>query len=175
MNKRISIVSFVALLAVLVFAGWSCGNGYAVSNNEDTGSPPQTYRNDAWGVSFTYPAGWQYREYRETVDSGEVVTLAFSDQELPETLPPEPSFPIMIFHESGTVEGAISDYADAVSTEDVTLGSKTVKKIVYYSDFLGQNDRVYLVPLDDGILRLFVPDGTSYVSIAENMIATIAE
>jgi hypothetical protein len=169
----------VVLFGVLALCGWSCGNGYAISNNNgsDTSSQPQTYQNSEWGVSFTYPAGWQYHEYRETIDGQEEVTLAFSDSSdpLPDTLPPEPSFPIMIFHESGTVEGATSDYTDAVSVEDVTLGVRVVKKIIYYSDMLGQNDRVYLIPVRDGILRLFVPDGTDYVSIAENMITNLAE
>jgi len=50
-----------------------------------------------------------------------------------------------------------------------------VKKIVYYSNILEQNDGVYLVPLSSGILRVFVPDGTSYVVIAENMITNLTE
>ncbi len=170
------IVSVVALLGALVLTGWGCGNGYSVSNWEpDTANQSEIYQSGEWGVNFTYPADWQYREYRETVEGEEFVTLAFSDQELPETMPPEPLFPIMVFRDAGTVEGALSDYTDAVSTEDVTLGSRVVKKIIYYSNILEQNDRVYLVPLRSGILRVFVPDGTSYVATAENMIATLAE
>jgi hypothetical protein len=81
MDKGISIIFFVALLAVLVFAGWSCGNGYAVSNNnEDTGNADatagwQTYRDDTYGVEFKYPQGWTYSENR--VDTEALKSLSF--------------------------------------------------------------------------------------------------
>ena len=165
------IVLVMAIVGALVLVGWGCGNGYAVNNEPIV----QTYNNEAWGVRFTYPTGWQYHEYRETVEGEELVTLAFSDQELPETLPPEPLFPIMVFRDTGTVESAASGYTDVVSSEDVTLGGRIVKKIIYYSNILEQNDRVYLTPLRDGILKLFVPDGTSHVSTAEAMIANLTE
>lgn len=174
-SKNTSIMT-AALLAALVFVGWGCGNGTGVNNNEpDTVSGPQTYRNSEWGVSFQYPAGWNYREYRETIEGEEVVTLAFSDQELPETLPPEPSFPVMVFRGDGTVEDAMSDYTETVSVEDVALGGRTTKKVVYYSEFLEQNEVVYLTSLRSGFLRFFAPEGTSRVSVAENMISTITE
>lgn len=181
MDNKKSFILVASLLATLAFTGWSCGQGYSVSNWEpetgtnDTGNQPQTYRNDEWGVSFQYPAGWQYREYRETVEGTEIVTLAFSDQELPETLPPEPSFPVMVFRGEGTIEGAMSDYTEAVSTDEVTIGSRAAKKVVYYSDFLEQNEIVYLTPLRSGFLKFFVPEDTSRVSVAENMISTITE
>lgn len=177
-TKTFAGLGAVALF-LLVLVGWSCGGGAGISNAppdaSDTTVGWQTYRNDEWGVSFQYPADWQYREYRETIEGEGVVTLAFSDQELPETLPPEPSFPIMIFREDGVAESAMPDYVDAVSTEDVVFGSRIVKKIIYYSELIEQNDRVYLVPLRNSFLRLFVPDGTSYISVAENMIATLSE
>ncbi|MFA5413512.1 MAG: hypothetical protein WC348_03155 [Patescibacteria group bacterium] len=193
------IVFVVAIIGALVLVGWGCGkNSVAptdtnsdtneVSDSSQDNTPEVTpdatgevpagwteYENMRWGVNFIYPTGWQYHEYGETVEGEEVVTLAFSDQELPGTLPPEPLFPIMIFRDTGTVENAMADYTDVVSSEDVTLGSRAVKKIIYYSNILEQNDRVYIVPLRDGVLRVFVPDGTSYVSTAENMIANLTE
>ncbi|MFA6271277.1 MAG: hypothetical protein WC657_08815, partial [Candidatus Paceibacterota bacterium] len=179
--------------------GWGCGKNSAaptdtnsdtneVSDSSQDNTPEVTpdttgevpagwteYENTRWGVNFIYPTGWQYHEYGETVEGEEVVTLAFSDQELPVTMPPEPLFPIMIFHDAGTVEGAMSDYTDVVSAEDTTFGGRIVKKIIYYSNILEQNDRVYLIPLRDGILRLFVSDGTSYVPTAESMITNLTE
>lgn len=169
--ERKTAFAVLLLLGVLVLTGWGCRQ----ERVSPTAPEMKTYRNEEWGVSFTYPADWQYREYRETVEGEEIITLAFSDQELPETLPPEPSFPIMMFREDGTVESAMSDYAESVYGGDVTLGDRVVKKIVYYSNLLEQNDVVYLIPLHSGFLRLFVPDGTRYVSIAENMIINLAE
>jgi hypothetical protein len=169
--KGKNVFAVLLLLGVLVLTGWGCRQ----ERVSPTAPEMKTYRNEEWGVSFTYPIDWQYREYRETVEGKESVTLAFSDQELPETLPPEPLFPITVFREDGTVENAMSDYAEVVSLEDVTLGSRVIKKIIYYSDLLGQNDRVYLIPLRNGFLRMFVPDATNYVPIAENMITTITE
>jgi hypothetical protein len=174
-SKKTSIFS-AAMLAVIVMTGWSCSGGTGFNNNEpDTISGPKTYRNSDWGVSFQYPAGWNYREYQEVIEGEEITTLAFSDQELPETLPPEPLFPIMVSVDSGTVEDAMLDYTDAVSTEDVTLGSRVVKKVIYYSNILEQNDRIYLAPLRSGILRVLVADNTIYVTAAETMIATLTE
>ncbi|MFA5129122.1 MAG: hypothetical protein WC445_04165 [Patescibacteria group bacterium] len=195
MKKGIMLVT--ALVGVLVLVGWGCGNSAAPTDtnsdmnvsetssdsvpevtSDTTGEIPAgwtEYRNEQWGVNFIYPAGWQYQEYSETVEGEEVATLAFSDQELPETLPPEPLFPIMVFRDARTVESAMSDYTEAVAAEDITLGSRVVKKIIYYSNILEQNDRVYLIPLRDGILKLFVPDSASYVSTAETMIANLTE
>lgn len=176
MKAKKSYALIAVISAALMLSGWSCGNGYSVSNNQpDTGNGPQTYANSGWGVSFQYPAGWQYREYSETIEGQEVTTLAFSDQELPDTLPPEPSFPVMVFRGEGMVETAMSDYVDASSVDDVTIGSKTAKKVIYYNDFLEQNEIVYLTPLRSGFLKFFVPEGTSQVSVAENMISTLSE
>lgn len=193
------IVLATMLLGALVLVGWGCGQRSAApaDTNSDTHEVSETssdstpeatsdttgevpagwieYENMTWGVNFIHPEGWQYREYRETVEGEEVVTLVFSDQELPGALPPEPLFPIMVFRDTGTVESAMSDYTEVVSAEDVTLGSRVVKKIIYYSNILEQNDRVYLVPLRGGILRIFVPDGTSYVSITETMVVNLTE
>lgn len=196
MKKGIVFVAF--LLGVLVLVGWGCGQNSAapadtnldtnVSETSSDNTPEATsdmtgevpagwteYRNEGWGVNFIYPTDWQHQEYSETVEGEEIVTLAFSDQELPEILPPEPLFPIMVFHDTGTVESVMADYTDVVSSEDVTLGSRVVKKIIYYSNILEQNDRVYIVPLRGSILRVFVPDGTSYVSTAETMIVNLTE
>ena len=169
------IVSVVALLGALVLVGWGCGNGYSVSNWEpDTGGQPQTYESSEWGVNFTYPGGWQYREYRETVEGEEIVTLAFSDQELPETMPPEPLFPIMVTRDSRTVDEVTAVHADAISDEDATFGGRSAKVITRYSDILETNYRIYVVPLRGGSIQ-FVPLDASYVSIAENMITNLTE
>lgn len=174
-SKKTSIFS-AAILAVIVMTGWSCSGGTGFNNNEpDTISGPQTYQNSDWGVSFQYPAGWNYREYQEVIEGEEVTTLAFSDQELPETLPPEPSFPIMVFYGDGTVGDAMSDYTEAISAEDITLESRPAKKVVYYSEFLEQNEVVYLTSLRSGFLRFFVPEGTGHVAVTENMISTLTE
>ena len=193
------IVCVVAMIGALMLVGWGCGKNPAaptdtnsdtneVSDSSQDNTPEVTsdttgevpagwteYRNEGWGVNFAYPTGWQYKEYSEAVEGEEVVTLVFSDQTLPEIMPPEPLFPIMVFRDTGTVESTMSDYTDAVSAEDVTLGRRVVKKIIYYSNILEQNDRVYLIPLRDGILKLFVSDGSSYVSTAETMIANLTE
>lgn len=173
MENKKTFVLVASLLAVLALGGWSC-SGYGVNNNEDMSSRPEIYQSGEWGVSFEYPAGWQNREYREIVEGEEIVTLAFSDQELPETLPPEPLFPIMISRDARTVDEIAAVHADAVSTENVTLGGRSVKVVTRYSDILEANYRIYLVPLRDGSMQ-FLPLDARYVSTAENMIATLAE
>lgn len=164
------IVCVAALVGALMLVGWGCGNGYAVNNEPIV----QTYRNEGWGVNFIYPTGWQYHEYRETVEGEELVTLAFSDQELPETLPPEPLFPIMVTRDSRTVDEIAAVHVDAVSTEDSTLGGRSVKVVTRYSDILEANYRIYVVPLRAGSMQFMPLDGR-YVPTAENMITNLTE
>ena len=167
---------FVFALVALALTGWSCGNGYAVNNNEpDTANQPQTYSNSDWGVSFQYPAGWQYREYRETVDGREEVTLAFSSRALPETLPPEPVFPVTVFRDARIMDDVAAGYTSVVSNENVMLGGKTAKKIIYFSNMLEQNDTVYLVPLRSGTLKFFALQEADYPAVSEAMISTVTE
>ena len=168
-------IAFVTILAVLLLTGWSCGQGYGVSNVEDIASTGQTYRNDEWGVSFTYPNDWQYREYRETIEGVEETTLAFSVTPLPETLPPEPIFPVTVFHDARTVDDIAATYIDVVSSENIVLGEKTARKVVYFSNMLEQNDTVYLVPLRSGALKFFALQEANYPTVTENMITTITE
>lgn len=175
MKTRNSYALLAVIAAALALSGWSCGNGYSVSNNNDAGSQPQTYQNSEWGVSFSYPAGWQYREYRETIDGQEETTLAFSDQALPDTLPPEPLFPVTVFYDTGTVDDIVATYTDAVSVEDVMLGGKTVKKVVYFSNMLDKNDTVYVAPLRNGSLKFFSLQEVDYPAVTESMISSITE
>jgi hypothetical protein len=187
MKKGIVFVAF--LLGVLVLVGWGCGQNSAApadtnldTNVSETSSDntPEVpagwteYRNERWGVNFVYPTDWQYQEYSETVEGEEIVTLAFSDQELPETLPPEPLFPIMVFRDTRTVTEIVTVYDDAVSIEDMTLGGKVVKVVTLYSDILEQNYRIYIVPIQSGVIK-FMPLDNSFVSTVETMIVNLTE
>jgi hypothetical protein len=174
--KTKTFAGLIALvLSLVALTGWSCGQGYGVSNWEDTAPTAKTYQNDEWGVRFQYPNGWQYREYRETIEGREEVTLAFSDTTLPADIPPEPIFPVTVFIDVRTVDAITATYAEVVSSEDITLGGKTVKKIVYFSNMLEQNDIVYLAPLNSGTLKFFILQEADYPTIAENMINTLVE
>jgi hypothetical protein len=191
------IVCVVAMIGALVLVGWGCGSRTAAptDTNSDTNvsdssqdNTPEVasdatgevpagwteYRSEGWGVNFAYPVGWQYEEYRETVEGEEVVTLVFSDQELPGTLPPEPLFPIMVFYDVRTVDEITAVYRDAISIENMVLGGKDVKVVTLYSDILEQNYRIYVVPLRDGVIK-FMPLDASYVSTTETMIASLTE
>ncbi len=173
-NRKLSVL-FVFVFAALALSGWSCGNGYGVNNNEpETSGGPQTYQNSEWGVSFQYPEGWQYREYRETIEGAEIVTLAFSDTSLPETLPPEPVFPIMVSRDVRTISEAAVAHADAISISDTTLGGRSAKIVTRYSEILEQNYSIYLIALGSGSIK-FLPMDTRYVSVAESMINTLTE
>jgi hypothetical protein len=164
----------VLVLSLVALTGWSCGQGYGVSNWEDTAPTAKTYQNDEWGVRFQYPNGWQYREYRETIEGEEIVTLAFSDQELPETLPPEPLFPIMISRDARNVDEIVAIHADAISIEDKNMGGMMVKAITRYSDILEQNYPIYVVSLPGGSMQVLSLDAR-YTAIAESMISTLVE
>ncbi len=192
------IVCVAAIVGALVLVGWGCGQRSAAptDTNSDTNDVSETssdsvpevasdttgeipagwmeYRNEGWGVNFIYPTGWQYHEYSETVEGEEIVTLAFSDQELPETLPPEPLFPIMVTRDSRTVDEVAAVHVDAVSTEDSTLGGRSVKVVTRYSDILEANYRIYVVPLRAGSMQ-FMPLDVRYVPTAENMITNLTE
>jgi hypothetical protein len=187
------IVSFVAILGALVLVGWGCGQRTATPTDtgtdtsvsettpeminevaDETSAGTQTYQSGEWGVIFTYPGSWQYHEYRETVEGEEIVTLVFSDQELPEAMPPEPLFPIMVTRDSRTVNEVAAVHTDAVSTEDSTLGGRLVKVITRYSDILEANYRIYVVPLRTGSMQ-FVPLDARYIPTAEDMIANLTE
>jgi len=174
MDNKKSFVQAVALLAFITLTGWSCSPGYGVSNVEDTTPTAQIYRSDEWGVSFQYPAGWQYREYREMIEGEEEITLAFSDTPLPETLPPEPIFPVMVFRDSRTVDEVAAIHADAISIENSTLGGRIIKVVTRYSDILEANYSIYLVPLQVGSIH-FLPLDARYISVAESMISTLSE
>jgi hypothetical protein len=192
------IVCVVVMLGALALVGWGCGKNSATPTDtssdtnevsdssqdntseitsDTTGEVPAgwtEYRNEGWGVNFVYPVGWQYKEYSETVEGEEVVTLAFSDQELPGTMPPEPLFPIMVFRDARTVDEIMAVYRDAISIENMVLGGKDVKVVTLYSDILEQNYRIYVVPLRDGVIK-FMPLDASYVSIPETMVASLTE
>jgi len=187
MKKGIVFVAF--LLGVLVLVGWGCGQNSAApadtnldTNVSETSSDntPEVpagwteYRNERWGVNFVYPTDWQYQEYSETVEGEEIVTLAFSDQELPETLPPEPLFPIMVFRDERTTDEIVAVYDDAISIENMTLGGKVVKVVTLYSDILEQNYRIYIVPMRTGVIE-FMPLDTTHVSTTETMIVNLTE
>ncbi len=196
MKKGIVLVT--AIVSALVLVGWGCGRNSAApaDTNSDTNEVSETssdntpegtsdttgeipagwteYRNAGWGVNFIYPIGWQYKEYSETVEGSEVVTLAFSDQTLPETMPPEPLFPIMVTRDSRTADEVAAVHTGAVSTEATTLGDRSVKVITRYSDILEANYRIYVVPLRVGSMQ-FVPLDMRYISTAENMITNLTE
>lgn len=180
--KRVFVV--LALVGALALVGWSCAPKTAVPDagedvgpdaGQDAGIPEgwKEYRNEEWGVSFWYPSDWFSREYREVIEGKEVLITAFSDESLFDTLPPQPVFPISVFYKTKTVDEVAAIYTEAISVDNLTIGETMVKKIVYFSDLLNQNDLVYLVPLERNTLQFFVYDEPEYVSVAENMIATI--
>lgn len=180
-SKKTSIM-VAAILAALVLSGWSCGGGAGMTNTEpetypevpDTTADWQTYRNTDWGVLFRYPASWNYREYVETIEGEEITTLAFSDQELPETLPPEPSFPIMVSRDDRTVDEVVAVHTDAISVETSTVREDQTKIITRYSDIMEANYRIYLTPLRIGSIQ-FVSFSVNYDSIVEDMVDSIIE
>jgi hypothetical protein len=76
----------VLVLSLVALTGWSCGQGYGVSNVEptDANEAPetpditavwQTYRDETYGVEFKYPERWIYWENRE--ETGTLRNLSF--------------------------------------------------------------------------------------------------
>lgn len=126
------------------------------------------------GYKIKYPLGWKVKNYGQT---GENVSslVAFSNSDLPETIPANAEFiaPIFVKVTTKTLEEVKKDYASisGVKVEELKIGSVAATKYTYTSEF--SNTEMTGVVIGAGSKTIVLDESGGYGEDLANMIKTM--
>lgn len=123
-----------------------------------------------------YPLGWKVKEYGENTSRKSSLLVAFSNQELPSTVPSGSEFiaPITFDLSTQTIEEVSKglDSISGVTKETIGVGGKTATKYIYTSTYSNTQMTTILLSANGKVLVLNEAGG--YQDDLLNMIKTMS-
>jgi hypothetical protein len=107
------------------------------SSAEDPAKNWSVYTNASQGYKIKYPLGWKYQDYSPNEASRSLSLVAFSNQDLPATLPQGSEFiaPVTVQVSGKTIDEANRDHAgiSGVTADKLTVAGTQATKYTYTS------------------------------------------
>jgi hypothetical protein len=150
-----------------------------ISEQYTTTSAPATDPTTGWtsftfksGAKIKYEPGWQVQDYSNTTDAGD--TVAFSNQQLPTSLPTGSDFiaPIIVNFTAKTPAAAEKTYTSigGVVAENLTVAGQAAKKYTYTSTT--SNTQVTSVVVPNGNKAIVFNEAGGYADDLLKMLNT---
>ncbi len=127
------------------------------------------------GFKIKYPKGWKYQNYGSNNNTKAISLIAFSNQDLPSTLPEGSDFlaPVTLTVSSSTFEEintALSSI-DGATKEDLNVGSIAGKKYTYISVISNTQMTTIVFDINGKTVVLSEPGG--YLEDLQKMVSTL--
>lgn len=126
--------------------------------------------------TIKYPLGWKIKDYGANEASKVSSLVAFSNQELPETIPEGSDFlaPVTVKVSSLTFDEAKKNYSSisGVAVEPISIGGLNGEKYTYISAY--SNTQMTGIVVSDGNKVVIFDEGGGYAEDLMNMIKTFS-
>ncbi|MDD5693058.1 MAG: SH3 domain-containing protein [Patescibacteria group bacterium] len=131
---------------------------------EDPAKGWTTYSNATYGFKVRYPLGWKYQDYGANPANKSLSLIAFSNQDLPATVPQGSDFiaPVMLQVSSKTIDEANAEYGSisGVTPEKITIAGTPATKYTYTS--VSSNTQVTAIVFSVGGKTYIFNEGGGY-------------
>jgi uncharacterized protein YgiM (DUF1202 family) len=131
---------------------------------EDPTKTWSVYTSPSQGYKIKYPLGWKLQNYGANAASKSLSLVAFSNQELPTTIPQGSEFiaPVTIQVSSKTIEEANQGYAtiSGVTSEKLTIAGAAATKYTYTS--ISSNTQMIAIVFSLGGRTFVLAEGGGY-------------